>query len=500
MYDIAIKLLSTARGMWRYRWVSLLVMWPIALAGWIFVIQMPPVYESKAEIYADTQSVLKPLLKDMTVETDVNDRILLMTQALLSRPNLESIILKTDLHLRVDNANQNERLISNLGKQIKISVPSRRKPNFYSITFQDTDPQMAQNVVQSLIDSLVEGTLLANRTDADNAEEFLIEQIADYEKRLKISEDKLAAFKQKNVGLMPNESGSYYQRLQRSIDTITDLDSKISISSRRRATLNQQLQNELSSSSASEINTKIQELQRQLDELSLSYTDQHPDIIALKENIMQLRQRRDAQVNQTSNSQIENEFLQQLKLSLSEVELELTTLRAQKRDQEKQVDFLRKYVDTIPEVEAELADLNRDYLVNKAQYEKLLERLESARLSEGIEESGDKVKFRIINPPQRALSPSGPPTLIFLAAVLVAAVGVGVGLAFVLNEVNPVFCTATEISTSLGIPVLGSVTLKWTDAERSKNNKRLLQLFVSFTALLAVFVIFVGIKVLGLLG
>lgn len=499
MYEIAIKLLSTLRGMWRYRWWALLLMWPIALAGWIYSIKLPPVYESQAEIYADTQSVLKPLLEGLTVETDVNDRILLMTQALLSRPNLESIILKTDLHLRTESAAQREGLINDLGKRIRISVPSNRKPNFYTITYKDTDPDVAQNVVQTLIDSLIEGTLLANRTDADNAQEFLVEQIAEYEKRLQDSEDKLANFKRQNVGLMPGDSGNYYQRLQNTLDAITDLDSRIAIAERRLSTINLQLANELTSSSASEITAQIKSSQSQLDQLLLSYTDQHPDVIALRENIAQLIQRRDNSNSNTTANQSENVVLQQLKISQGNVELELTTMRAQKRDQEKQITFLRNYVDTIPEVEAQLANLNRDYLVNKQQHEALLKRLESARLSEGIEESGDKVKFRIINPPLRPLSASGPPTLTYLMLSFVVAIGAGIGLAFLLNEINPVYCTATEVSNDLGVPVLGSVTIKWSDQERRSNYKNIFFLFSGFSLLAITFVAFVGIKILGIL-
>lgn len=499
MYEIALKLLNTIRGMWRFRWWSLLAMWPIALAGWIYAIQLPPVYKSQAEIYADTQSVLKPLMEGLTVETNVNDRILLMTQALLSRPNLESIILKTDLHLRTESNAQREALIDNLASRIKISVPSRRKPNFYTITFEDTDPDVAQNVVQTLIDTLIEGTLLANRTDADNAQVFLVAQIADYERRLKASEDELADFKRRNVGLMPNDSGNYYQRLQASIETVRELDSQIIIAEGRLATLNGQLNAELSSSSDSEITTRIKQAQSQLDELLLSYTEQHPDVIALRENIAQLIQRRDNNSDLTSANQAENIVLQQLKISISQVDLELTTMRAQKRDQEKQIAFLKQYVDTIPEVEAQLANLNRDYLVNKEQHEALLVRLEAARLSEGIEESGDKVKFRIINPPLRPISPSGPPTLIYLLAAFAAAVGAGVGLAFVLNEINPVFCTAAEITNELGVPVLGSATLKWTDQQRRANNKNLLFLFTGFSLLGITLIIFVGVQMLGIL-
>jgi ABC-type sugar transport system permease subunit len=115
-------------------------------------------------------------------------------------------------------------------------------------------------------------------------------------------------------------------------------------------------------------------------------------------------------------------------------------------------------MDAIPQVEAELARLNRDYQVNKAQYDELLQRLESARISQQADQSAEDVKFRVIEPPMVPVVPSGPERALLSALVLIASLGAGLGFALLLQQIRPVFSTKDTLRQVTGLPVLGSVT------------------------------------------
>ena len=119
---------------------------------------------------------------------------------------------------------------------------------------------------------------------------------------------------------------------------------------------------------------------------------------------------------------------------------------------------LRSRVDAIPEIEAELVRLNRDYEVNKQQYDTLVQRLESARISQDAEQSSENVKFRVIEPPTVPFEPSGPKRLALDTLVLLAALGAGIGLAVLLAQMHPTFTSRDVLEKVTGIPVLGSVT------------------------------------------
>jgi polysaccharide chain length determinant protein (PEP-CTERM system associated) len=153
-----------------------------------------------------------------------------------------------------------------------------------------------------------------------------------------------------------------------------------------------------------------------------------------------------------------NPVYQNLRISLSQADADLAEMRGQMAAQQAVVADLRSRVNTIPEVEAELVRLNRDYEVNKTQYDTLLQRLESARISESAEQNTDSVKFRVIEPPTVPVKPSGPVRPMLDSLVLLAALGAGLGLAILIAQMHPTFTTRDLLQKVTGIRVLGTVT------------------------------------------
>jgi protein tyrosine kinase modulator len=474
MHELFMQLITYAQGMWRYRWYALLVAWILAMAGWGWVYSLPNKYRADARVYVDTESILRPLLSGLAIESDVRSRVSIMTQTLLSRPTLETVARKTDLDLRAQTPAQFESLLTRLQEVIEIQT-DRRQVDLYTISYTDTSPQMAQRVVQTLLDTLVEQTLGSSRSDTASAQRFLDDQIRQYEQKLTEAEQRLADFKRKNIGMMPNQGQGYYARLQAATDEIEKTHTELSVAENRRDELRKQLQAEegnLAPSAPTDLETKIQERQKELDALLLRYTDQHPDVRVLRETIAQLKARREAEqsaakTNRDRGSEL-NPVYQAVKIELSKAEVEVASLRAQLADRQRKVNELRKMVDTIPEVEAELVRLNRDYDVNKAQYDTLVKRKESARLSQQAEQKSSDIKLRVVEPPVLPRKPAGPKRLLYLNAVLLGSLAAGIGLAFLLSEMRPVFLNTRTLRDVMGLPVLGSVSLKLMPKQRMK--------------------------------
>jgi hypothetical protein len=153
-----------------------------------------------------------------------------------------------------------------------------------------------------------------------------------------------------------------------------------------------------------------------------------------------------------------NPVYQNMRITLSQADTELAELRGQIGSQQQVVADLRGRLDAIPEVEAEMLRLTRDYEVNKRQYDELLQRLEAAKISEQADRSTEDVKFRVIEPPVVPLTPSGPPRVALSTLVLLGSVVAGLLLAFVLQQVRPVFSTREALRQVTGLPVIGAVT------------------------------------------
>lgn len=470
--QLTSDLVEDAFGMWRYRWHALAVAWVVALAGWIWVLMLPNQYDATARVYVDTETMLKPLLRDLTVNSDTLSDVALVTEALLSQPQLKAVALETGLEARATTPEQLERLVTGLKQTI--SIQKMPKQDIFNISYRDSDPEMARNVVQVLLTSFMENSLSKNRKSSVNAQQFLAQQIKLYEQRLEEAESRLADFKKQNVGLMPGEGGDYFARLSAAEAALKQTQSQVSELQQRRNELIRQVEGEepvigMSGSamgaSGTSVDGAISDLEMQLADLRVKFTDKHPDVVRVTQTLEDLYKVRDSErqkvraAGPVSNPLETNPVYQQMRVSLSATEVELASLRSQLGQRQAAVSALRRSVDTIPEVEAQLNKLNRDYNVVKAQYDALVQRLESARLSEEVQADKEQVTFDVIEPPRLPLFPTAPNRVLLYSGVLAASLLAGLATAFFLNQHNPVFFSGRKLRAATGLPIFGYVSV-----------------------------------------
>jgi len=498
MNEQLTQLYGYLHGMWRYRWSALVIAWVIALLGWPLVYSLPDQFSAKTAIYVDTSSIMKPLLKGLALETDADDELRVMGRVLLSRENLLSVIRETDMDLEINTPEEREAMVESLAKAIVIKGGGNgkkweAKSNIYEISYKSISANRAYQVVSNLLNTMIEDTLNSTRTDTVAAQKFLETQIAEYESRLTIAEQQLAEFKKTNVGFMPDEKGGYYMRLQRAQDAADSTRSSLLLAKRRMIELKRQLNGESpilnNESYQSSKEVKLKRYNDELDTLLNQYTDQHPDVLALKSIIEDLQSNHDTGSNNGDAASTEvsefNPVYQQMKVELSKASVEAATLKIQLKEQEAHVKKLQGSIDVIPEVEAKLAKLNRGYEVTRERYLDLVERRESARLAQSAGQSAGDVTFRVIEPPVVPYKPSGPNRLILLTGVLILAMGAGLAWSFLRYMLQPTFIDLTQLGTITGLPVLGSVSL-YMSSQHIARRRLQLATFLSATLLLIV--------------
>jgi polysaccharide chain length determinant protein (PEP-CTERM system associated) len=246
-----------------------------------------------------------------------------------------------------------------------------------------------------------------------------------------------------------------------------------------------------------DLDERIAENQSRLEELQLRFTDLHPDVIAVKDVLEQLEAQREQQIQELQSGDVttvasDNPVFHNIQIELTNVNVEIEALLQQELSQRDEINELEDLVDVLPQVEAELMQLTRDYDVKQAQYESLLQRLDVAELSESAEQS-DEVQFRIIDPPLYPAEPSDPNRPLLLVAVLIVGLGAGFGVSFLGNQVKPVFQDSVTLRQVTGLPLLGSVAVM-----RSKERRvgRYRQLGTFGTAAIALCVLFVVVFVM----
>ncbi|AHK79007.1 chain-length determining protein [Ectothiorhodospira haloalkaliphila] len=497
MQEILNQVLGYVRSTWRYRWIVLIVAWIISLAGWAHVTQLPDQYRASAQVHVDTQSMLRPLLRGLAVDTNISQRVEFMTRTMLTGPNLEEVAREVDLHLQARDDSDMQRIVNRLRSGINIS--STRQNDVYTISYTHGNPQHSYDVVQALINRFVEGALGDTRAGTDHAQRFLQQQIEEYEQRLTAAERRLADFRRDNAGLLPGEGGTYYSRLQQARNQMEETQQRLREAENRRNEIRRQIAGEeptfgimggtRTSQATAAIDSRIQNLQSRLDELLLTYTERHPDVQSIRRTIEDLEEQREEEIMLARQSgptpeQLDtNPVYQQMRMSLSNVEVEIASLSSRLQRQQETVENLQGMVNVIPEVEAELKRLDRDYNINQQQYNQLLQRRESAAISRRVEEGGDQVQFRVIEPARVPSSPSAPNRPAMFSASLVGGLAVGAGLAFLIGLLRPVFDNRRTLNSVTGFPVLGVVS-QVSNARIKRRERIELAAFASFGGLL----------------
>jgi polysaccharide chain length determinant protein (PEP-CTERM system associated) len=516
MQELLNQVFDHMRGMWRFRHVALLTTWVVALLGWLVVLALPPVYQATSRVYVDTTAVLGSLLEGIAVEQNVQAQLNYVRQAMLSRPQLETVASETDLDLSVRNERDREEMLDRLQRNIIIeTVPNAPSSgdredtsSLYALSVRDSDRGRALKTMQTLVNSFLESSLGGKRSNADSAQRFLREQIAAYEKRLAESESRLAEFKRQNIGMVPGEKGDYVMRLQNETDQVQRLDAQLRIAAQRRAELARQMSGERlyvpgAAGGGAEGTSRALEAQKRLDELLLRYTDKHPEVVAARETVEQLRQREAEELAALQRGQggavlgmASNPVYQQIQLQMNQTDVEIATLRSELAVHQQNIAGLRSMVDTAPEVEAEFTRLARDYDVTKARYNELLNRLDQANISEQADQTGI-VRLEVIDPPTVGVEPVAPLRPQLLAMVFFAALLAGAGVAFLLHQLRPVFTSTRVLTQVTGLPVLGAVARTWVDKHIAERRSQLLKLASAVGALCVVFVLVMFVQDIG---
>lgn len=475
MNEIISEVLSYAKAMWRYRWLSLIIAWSVSIAGWVFVILLPDKFESEARIYVDTGSLLAPLLKGIAVENNLDQEVTIMERTLLSRPNLEQVMRMNDLDLTTTEPDEVEALLADLARDISITAQTK---NLFSISYSHTSPRQAQSVVQSILTIFVENNLGQTRTDMESARGFIEKQIAEYERQLQQAEQRLAEFKVKNGQFLVN--GSYAAKLEAGLSELRAAQIAFQDAEIRRDELNRQLNTIPQQVDASDplaalanrqngntLEARIATAEQNLDNLKLQYTDKHPDVLSLQRLLTALKAQK-AKEGPSGGSSASNPLYQNIKMLLVEAETNLASTQRRVTESELVVEKNRQLAQTAPRIEAELSDLDRDYGVLKGNYEELLARRESARISQAQDATSSAIQYRVVDPPQlpiTAASPSRP--LLYILSVF-AGLAAGGGIAFLLATLNDSFVSSTQLGKAMNLPVLGRVSLLRSAAEELK--------------------------------
>lgn len=501
MEELLRQVRTILRATWKHRHLGMIVAWIVGAIAAGVILRIPNQYEASARIYVDTQSILRPLMSGLAVQPNIEQQIMMLSRTLISRPNLEKLVRMADLDLNVKNKAQQDALIDALADTVKIQGVGR--DNLYTIQYRDPDPAKAQRVVQALVSIFVESSLGDKQQDNTSARKFIDEQIKGYEKKLEIAENRLKEFKLRNIELAANEGKSGIDRLGELSTQLNVARLQLREAEQSRDALRRQIAGEEpvllpdtpgseSSVSLPEIDGRIDTQKRNLDTLLQRYTEQHPDVVGTRRLIKDLEEQKRQEIQARKKfaaanpgaAVSNNPVFQQLKVSLAEAEANTASLRARVSEYEERYKRSTMLMKTQPQLETELAQMNRDYELDKRNYEQLVSRRDSAELSGDLDNAGSMADFRLIDPPRSSSKPVAPNRLMLFPLGLILAIAGGLFAAFTASQIRPVFFDSKTLRDMTDLPVLGTVSLLPNEARLLKERASFRRFVLATTGLI----------------
>ncbi len=468
--NLKLLVLEQIVTVWKRKWLALAVAWVTCLAGWAGVVLIPQRFESDARAFIDVNGLLTPLLKGLIVNTTPAESESYLRQTLLSRPNLEQVIVMANLAPSSMSSIRRQQLVDDLAAHMKVTTDGQ---NLVSVSYSDSSPLVAKNVVDALMTIFAEKAASSSRAEMDRARQFLSGQIAQYGKQLREAEHRRADFRTKYAPFFTDSGVARPEIMEHQLkqlnqqyeDAVTTRNALAAELRQVPALLSVGAAPSIASSGeivAASPEVRLAQAKRHLADLRLLYTNRHPDVVAAGKTVSDLQGELTAKQKSgegaAGKTQISNPTYEQLRLKLVDAQTVIPTLKARLEQGRAESARVKALSAQLPEVQAKSQDLDRDYEVLKQQYDELVKRRESANLSQAADDRADRTQFRLVDPPQVPLSPSFPNRMLLLSLVALAGLGAGIIFPILLTRLHPTFGTAAGLR-EFGLPVIGAVTL-----------------------------------------
>lgn len=446
--DLPQPVLRGLNGLWRRRWLVIVVAWGAALAGWFALWMVPDKYESRAQVFVQTETILEPVLNGFTARPDYSRRVEVMRLQLLTRPNVEEIIRRAGLDKTIDARSPMDRRVKMQGMvdwvagQITIESP---REMYFIISYKNSDPKIARAVVDAVLNMLIEQDLGASLSESEAARRRLDLQVEEYEEKLTANEKAVAAFRAEHASELTASQGAQRQRELKENELVR-VNDEVERTKGRVLTL----QNLMSATPRHASGGELDRLKVELSALRSQYEENHPDIRGVLARIAEL-EKEDATLSA-------NPEYVRLSSELKVAQDSVIALQTREKRLKEELDALDFAAGQAPAAEAEMRQIVREYEQTQKTYEELLSRRDRLDLTRNLGAAGRGVEYQVFEWPSESLAPTDPPRLLLIIGVCLVAGAAGAGAAIALTLLDKSYTQASELQAAFGLPVLGAIS------------------------------------------
>ena len=435
-----VRLVGERRGL--FVTIALFVMFSAVVVSYV----MPRKYEAKSIVFIE-QNVISDLVKGIAVTPSMDTKIKAIKVTMLSRNMLTQVIKALDLDVSLKNDVSLDALIKSLQNRIVIGLDEKR--GVFEISFADSNPVLARDVVNTLTRVYIEESVSNKRKESFEATKFLADQIDVFKKRIDDAKKEIQDFKVSSGKVLASNEYIVRNDIEKAQEQIKDIQIKInSLEASRKVLI-----------SNSPSRKRLKDQQEALSNLLARYTESHPRVKQLEASISVTRR----QISENGEDELNTIYRSP---EYQSVKVDIQALETQKKNLEDEIEANKVILEQIPVAQAQLQDLQRKEQNEVIIYEKLVSRYGQSEVSKEMELQDKAVSFRVLDPAVVPAIPSSPNRPLILLMGMAGGVGIAFGVIFLLDLIDPSIKDVNDLR-QFGIPVL-AVIPKLKDVEEER--------------------------------
>lgn len=430
--------------------MALVIMTGVVIASYL----MPKKYEAKATVFIE-KSIVAELVKGIAVTPAVEERLRVLAYTIKSRGLLLKVFKDLDLNGNNKNDAQVEESVRAFQKNTDLKMKDQE--GLFTISFTHSDPRIARDYVNTLVHRYIEENTSSKREESYGASRFLSEQIAAVKAKLDDAEARTTVFKRSNGGVLAQGEGELLR-------DIAEAQQRISEAAQKRRHLENQLN---LAKKADPLQGRLAALQKRKQELTLIYTDIHPEVMELNNQIAAIKDGSAARGESASSAPT---------LEQESIRLEINAQRDIENSLKRMIDSKYAMLKTIPAAKTGLEELEREKNNQKVLYEQLVTRLGQSEMSKQVEVNDKSTTFRIVDPAVMPTKPVSPQRVPMVLLGILAGLAGSFALLVLLDQLDR---SVRSIDTlkSLGVQLLAIVPAMDNPAQLANNRRKDLYFF-----------------------
>jgi len=426
----------------RYLFVALSLL--LMTAATVMTCLKPDRYEARCTVFIE-KSIINELVKGIAVAPSFDDKLRVLSYSMTSRALLLKVFDDLKLNTGSGDPVQKEKMVKDFQKRTDVKLKDQQ--GIFIISFVDRDPRLARDYVNTLVRRYIEESTSSKREESSDATKVLEEQIAAVKARLDESEALVDGFRRNNAGVLGQSEGTLLAEISEAQEKIEDVQQK-----------RQQLESMLVVAKKSDpMQAKLASLLGRQKELSLVYTELHPEVVSLESEIAFVRE-------QLASGRSRSDLASAPSAEVQKISMEINSLRAVEKSQRRIIASKQQLLRSIPAARSNLGEVERELNSQKTLYGQLMARLTQTELAKDMGVQDKSTTFRLVEPAILPVSPVDQKrSRMLLLGIMGSLVG-SLGL-LVLRDYLDSSVRSVDALKALGVQVLAVVPVIETQAE-----------------------------------